>query len=67
MDNVNKNKMVPTGNKFMIAVIVFLVTSVILSLLAIFNGSTIYRDGWFIPVMVAEIWGASLALRRDSL
>ena len=53
-----------TNRNLMKIVIGLLIGCIVFSLLAAMRGSRIYRDGWFIPILVAQLWTAVVGLNR---
>jgi hypothetical protein len=48
----------------MIVVIYLLACTVAISVFTALRGCKVYKDGWFIPILVAQLWVAILALNR---
>lgn len=48
----------------MIIVIYLLACTVAISVFTALRGCKVYKDGWFIPILVAQLWVAILALNR---
>jgi hypothetical protein len=53
-----------SNRNLMIVVIYFIGASVALSIIAALRGCKIYKDGWFIPILVAQLWTAIVGLNR---
>ena len=45
---------------------ILLLVSLVLALIAIGNGSQLVKDGWFIPILVAQAWTLSVGLYDKS-
>jgi hypothetical protein len=45
---------------------VLLIICVIISILAISNGSLLKTDSWFLPILAAQLWTVSLYMKEGT-
>ena len=51
-----------SNHDILVIVAILLIISSILTTFAIINGSDVIRDGWFLPILLAEIWTICIGL-----
>jgi len=54
-----------TNKKVMVTTSVFLSICIVLTVFVIFNGGKpLQNDGWFLPILVAQLWTVIISLKH---
>lgn len=52
-----------SNKKFMIAIAALLAACIFLSFCVIANHGNLVKDGWFVPILLAQLWTVCVTIR----